>query len=133
MFQQINLMQRGMDAAWMRQDVIAHNIANADTPHYKSQRVAFETMMAAALRGEGTMEGAVTHDKHIRFGGVPDPTQVKPVTLTDYHYTIRMDENNVDVDHEMSELAANYIRYSMLTASVNGSFNRLKMAIREGK
>ena len=133
MFRHIDLMQRGMDAAWMRQDVISHNIANADTPNYKAQHVAFESVMRAALAGEGTPQGAVTHEKHIRFGGVPDPAQVRPVTVTDNHYTIRMDGSNVDIDHQMGEMAANYIRYSALQSQVTGTFNRLKMVIREGK
>ena len=133
MFRHIDLMQRGMDAAWMRQDVIAHNIANADTPDYKVQHVKFESILQAALAGEGTLEGAVTHEKHIRFGGIPDPARVQPVALTDTHFTVRMDGNNVDIDHEMSELVANYIRYSMLQTQVSGSFGRLNIAIREGR
>jgi flagellar basal-body rod protein FlgB len=133
MFRQVDLMQRGMDAAWMRQDVISHNIANADTPNYKAQGVRFETMMKAALEGKGKMEGVTTHEKHFPIGGVPDPTKVRPVTVRHNHFTVRMDGNNVDMDHEMSELAANYIRYSMLQAQASGSLNRLKMAIREAK
>jgi flagellar basal-body rod protein FlgB len=133
MFRNIDLMQKGLDAAWMRQDVIAHNIANVDTPDYNAQHVEFESLLKAALNGEGTMEGYRTHEKHIRIGGSPDPMQVKPITMTDYHYEIRMDGNNVDPDHQMTEMAANYIRYSALQARVTGSFNRLKMAIREGK
>ena len=134
MFSNIDLMQRGMDAAWMRQDVISHNIANNDTPGFKAQHVEFESMLQSALTGEGaTLQGAVTHKKHIPFGGSPDPSQVRPVTLTDYHYEIRMDENNVDVDHQMAEMAANYVRYSAFQTQVTGAFSRLKTVIREGK
>ncbi|MCL1806827.1 MAG: flagellar basal body rod protein FlgB [Oscillospiraceae bacterium] len=133
MFRQIDLMQRGMDAAWMRQEVISHNIANVDTPGYKAQHVEFEVVLRAALAGEGTLEAAVTHPKHIRMGGVPDPTRAQPVTVTDNHYVIRMDGNNVDIDHEMNAMASNYIRYSTMQQQLNGEFGRLKMVIREGK
>jgi flagellar basal-body rod protein FlgB len=133
MFHHVNLMQRGLDAAWVRQEVISHNITNADTPDYKAQHVEFESLMRAALAGEGGMEGTVTHERHFRIGGVPDPAKVMPVTVTDSHYTTRMDGNNVDVDHQMTELAANYIRYSTLQTQVTSEFDRLKMAVREGK
>jgi flagellar basal-body rod protein FlgB len=134
MFRHIDLMQRGMDAAWMRQEVISHNIANADTPGYKAQHVEFEGVMRKALEGNGhTLQTAVTHDKHIRVGGPIDPRRVQPVTVRDTHYTIRMDGNNVDIDHQMTELAANYIRYSVMQDRITGNFNRLKMVIREGR
>jgi flagellar basal-body rod protein FlgB len=133
MFRHVDIMQRGMDASWMRMDVIAHNVANADTPNYKAQHVEFESVMRAALNGEGTLMTNVSDERHIRVGGVPDPIHVQPVTITDNHYTIRMDGSNVDIDHQMTEMAANYIRYSTLQAQVNSSFNKLKMVIREGK
>ncbi len=132
MFRQVNLMQRGMDAAWMREEVINNNIVNADTPGYKAQHVAFESMMQAALAGDGGLEGTTTNPKHFKIGGPSDPMKVNPVTLTDMHYTARMDENNVNIDQEMAELAENYIRYSAMQTQVTSEFNRLRMVVREG-
>ncbi len=132
MFRQVNLMQRGMDAAWMREEVINNNIVNADTPNYKAQHVEFESMMQAALSGEGGLEGTATDQKHFKIGGVSDPLKVNPVTLTDMHYTERMDGSNVNIDREMAELAENYIRYSAMQTQVSSEFNRLRMVIREG-
>jgi flagellar basal-body rod protein FlgB len=132
MFRQVNLMQRGMDAAWMREEVITNNIVNADTPNYKVQHVAFESLMQAALNGEGGLEGKTTDNKHFKIGGVTDPLKVTPVTLTDMHYTTRMDGSNVNIDQEMAELAENYIRYSAMQTQVTSEFNRLRMVIREG-
>jgi flagellar basal-body rod protein FlgB len=131
MFRHVNLMQRGMDAAWMRQEVISHNIANVDTPNYKQQTVEFESMLRAAMSGEG-LEGTRTNEKHFHIGAPPDPTQVMPVTVGHTHFNIRMDDNNIDIDHEMHALAANYIRYSMITSQVTSEFNKMRMVIREG-
>jgi flagellar basal-body rod protein FlgB len=132
MFRNIDLMHRGMDAAWMRQSVIAHNISNVDTPGYKAQHVEFESVLKAALRGEGGMQVTVTHPDHFRIGS-PDPSQVRPVTVTDNHYTTRMDGNNVDIDHQMTQLAQTNIQYNALADRITGSFNRLKLVIKEGR
>ena len=48
-FDYINVLQKTADAAWIRNDVISNNIANATTPGYKRQDVAFEDELANAL------------------------------------------------------------------------------------
>ena len=130
MFTNVDLMARGMDAAWKRQEVSAHNIANADTPNFKASHVEFETMMQAALKGDGNLAAAVTHQKHLVFGG-KDPTSVKPVVANEWFTTTRMDGNNVNVDSEMADFAENYIRYSALTTQVNSEFAKLRTVIKE--
>jgi flagellar basal-body rod protein FlgB len=132
MFNNIDLMHRGLDAAWMRQSVIAHNIANADTPNFKVKHVEFESVMKQALRNGDNIRVEVTHPAHFRIGP-PDPTQVRPVAVTDNHYTIRMDGNNVDIDHQMGMLAQTQIQYNALSDRITGSFNRLKLVIKEGR
>ena len=49
-FDYINVLQKTADAAWIRNDVIANNIANATTPGYKRQDIAFEDELSKALR-----------------------------------------------------------------------------------
>ena len=39
----INVLDKAADASWTRNDVLANNIANADTPGYKRKDVQFET------------------------------------------------------------------------------------------
>ena len=132
MFRHVDLMQRGMDAAWKRQEVISHNIANADTPDYKAQHVEFESALRAAMSGEGGLQTSTTNERHFKIGGTPDPTRVMPAVVTDAHYTIRMDGSNVDIDHQMVQLAETYIRYSMLQTQVTSELSKLRMVIREG-
>ncbi|MCL2003389.1 MAG: flagellar basal body rod protein FlgB [Oscillospiraceae bacterium] len=132
MFSNIDLMHRGLDAAWMRHSVISHNIANVDTPGYKAQHVEFESVLKAAMRGDGGIQMTVTHPGHIQIHP-PNPAQARPVTVTDNHYTIRMDDNNVDIDHQMAQMVQNTIQYNALSDRVTSSFSRLKLVIREGR
>ena len=131
MFNQVGLMSQGLDTAWLRHEVSSNNISNIDTPGYKARHVLFETEMRNALSGKGSMEGVTTHRNHFKIGGVPNPANVRPVTITANHHTARMDGNNVNIDSEMANLAENYIRYSALTSQVNSEFIKLRMVIRE--
>ena len=49
-FNYINVMDKTLDAAWIRNEVISNNIANVDTPGYKRQDVNFEHQLRLALR-----------------------------------------------------------------------------------
>ncbi|MDR0381179.1 MAG: flagellar basal body rod protein FlgB [Oscillospiraceae bacterium] len=131
-FRQVDTLARGLDASWLRQEVIAQNIANANTPYYKSRRVEFEGALTAALSERDGFAARRTRDRHIAFGDAADPRDVTPSVVTNDHYTMRMDGNNVDIDQENVELAKNTIKYDMLTVKMNAELARLKMAIREG-
>ncbi|NLK00895.1 MAG: flagellar basal body rod protein FlgB, partial [Clostridia bacterium] len=49
----MGLLSRSLDAAFTRQEVIANNIANHNTPGFKKSRVAFEEYLQQALGGDG--------------------------------------------------------------------------------
>ena len=49
-FNYINVLDKAADASWIRNDVIANNIANATTPGYKRQDVDFESEFRKALK-----------------------------------------------------------------------------------
>ncbi|MDR3207261.1 MAG: flagellar basal body rod protein FlgB [Oscillospiraceae bacterium] len=133
MFNQIDRLGKGLDASWLRQDVIAQNIANADTPNYKSKRVSFETDFQNALEGGTGFQAKRTRAEHLTFGGASDPMAVLPTVEENSDYTMRMDGNNVDIEQENVALAENTIRYDLLTTKLNAELSRLKLVIREGK
>jgi len=128
MFRTTDLLARGLDAAQLRQDTIANNIANEDTPGFKASHVEFESYMKAALQ-EGDFEAKVTRDKHIPFTGSGDAAEVRPAVAQDANTTMRMDGNNVDIDQQMTDLAKNTIWYNTMVTKLNGELERLKIAI----
>jgi flagellar basal-body rod protein FlgB len=128
MFNHVNLMQKSLDVLWLRQEVISNNIANVDTPNYKSQHVEFETMFRQALEDQGQLSMKVSSPRHIQ--AVPsNPLDVDPTVVSETWGTMRMDGNNVDVDQEMTELGMNTIQYNLTIQKVNGELQRLKTAI----
>ena len=112
-FDYVNVLDKAMDAAWLRNDAISNNISNADTPGYKRQDINFETQLAKALRSSRykSMDAKVADVKLNRL---------KPITYTDYSgFSYRIDGNNVDPDTEGVYLAKNQVVYQGLELAVN--------------
>ena len=120
-FDYVNVLQKTADAAWMRNEVLSHNISNVDTPGYKRQDSDFESQLRKALRN--------TRFKSVdaRVGAI-NLSELNPTVYTDSAgFSFRLDGNNVDMDTEGAALAANQIKYNGLTASWNHEFSNLKL------
>lgn len=123
-FDYVNVLNKAMDASWYRNELIANNISNQDTPGYKRQDVDFQSALKTALQTSGyqTMDGKVAHVR---------TAALEVSSYTDYGgYSYRIDGNNVDPEVEYVELASNQIRYQALRDSVNQEFALLKAAMK---
>ena len=117
-----NNIERGLDAAWHRNDVIAQNIANVDTPGYKRKIVQFEEFLDNEMK-----TGRISHGKtKLSSDGMQ-------ITEAPAQSSYRSDGNNVDIEHEMALMAANSIRYNTLIQRMNGDFQKLRTVIRGGR
>lgn len=131
MFNHTTLLEKSLDASWLKMEINAQNISNADTPGYDAKRVEFDDAFAKALNGS-TFSTTSTHEKHFKINEA-DPTKVTPTVVSDTHYVARMDDNNVDIDKEMVDMAKNTIQYNALIQKLNSEFARMKTVIREGR
>lgn len=122
------LMERALDASSLRNNVIANNLANVDTPGYKRSEVRFEEELAKALSSSGGISGKRTRAEHIPIGR-RSATEVSPGVEVQEDTTVRNDGNNVDIDREMAALAKNSILYNALAQEINGEFQKLKTVI----
>lgn len=109
------ILEQAIDAASLRQRVLANNLANAMTPGFKRSRVDFETELARAL-ANGTR-----------------PDQVRPVIVQETDSIGRTDGNNVDVEAESVKMAANQIWHAALTRQISDHFYRLRLVITDGR
>ena len=123
-FNYINILEKAADASWLRNEAIANNLANVDTPYYKRQDVSFEAELKKAL---GNSKYISMDEKVKRV----DPAQIAPRPFTDYDgYSYRLDKNNVDVDQENVYLAENQLRYQGLMAGIKTEFQNLQAAMK---
>lgn len=126
------VLERSLDAAQLRQNVLANNIANMDTPDFKRSDIAFDSLLQAYL-GEGTapLEGRRTNERHIPIGF--DAAQLRPAVVQETNTTYALNGNNVDIDSEMTQLAQNQIKYNALVTQLNHQLSLLRTAITEGR
>jgi flagellar basal-body rod protein FlgB len=122
-----------------RQQTIAHNIANVDTPGYRAQEVRFEEQLRAELaapRREPQVARiglATTHERHIPVEPQLRRSETQLQITESLDGTLRNDGNTVDVDREMSALAETQIIYNALAQAQANRFANLRSAIREGR
>ncbi|MEE2639364.1 MAG: flagellar basal body protein [Planctomycetota bacterium] len=100
---QIEHLSALMQHSQTRQEVISSNIANVNTPMYKTQDVRFEEVLENL--GKGIRQQAEVYDVE--------------------GLTVRQDGNNVDLNHELAKLTKNvlaYQTYSQVVASKLGTY-----------
>jgi len=90
-----------------RLELIAQNIANADTPNYKARDLDFRTVLAEAGTQETSM--AATRQGHYQDGEVPEAA---PAWLA-YRHPVQpsIDGNTVELDAEVARYSENALRY----------------------
>lgn len=129
----LDILHRTMDASILRQNVIANNIANANTPNFKRSEVNFESRLAYALESsarEPRFRERLTHERHIPFHQPLDYRDVRPRRVLDYTTTSKNNNNNVDIEVESMNLLSNQLAYQMMTRSVADSFARINLVLR---
>ena len=123
-FDYINVLDRAADAAWQRNEAISNNIANVDTPGYKRQDVAFESVLQQAL-------GNNRYESMDYKGANVDLSRLRGRAYLDYaNYSYRLDGNNVDIENENVMLAENQLKYQGLISSINQEFTNLKTVMK---
>jgi len=119
----VDALGRAADASWYRNEVIANNIANIDTPNYKRHDVSFEGELKRALGWSQyeSMDSKVSGLK--KYGNLAK-------TYVDHaNYSYRVDGNNVDIDTENVMLAENQIYYRGVMSSLQEEFANMKAAM----
>lgn len=118
-----DILIKSLDAVWLRQRVISNNIANAETPGYKSKSVEFERLLRNITDGN-------ISDKKATLKTI---NSIEPKLIESNAISDREDGNNVNLDSENIELARAQLQYSALITSLNAQINRIKYAISGGQ
>ena len=123
-FDYVNVLTKAADASWKRESIITNNISNVDTPGYKRQDVAFESVLQQALGNNRyqSMDDKVANVNLSRLRGR---------AYVDYaNYSYRLDGNNVDIENENVMLAENQLKYQGLISSINQEFTNLQTVMK---
>ncbi|MGI5844197.1 MAG: flagellar basal body rod protein FlgB [Candidatus Xenobium sp.] len=122
------LLEKALDAAALRQQVISNNIANINTPGYESQRVVFESHLKEVMAlekdeddGWNVASTAVDPEFRLNSSGGYDAKSLRP--------TIESQGGPLDINQEMGNLAKNQIMYNALAGKISGVYGTLKYII----
>ena len=116
----------------MRQEVIASNIANADTPGYKAKRLDFEAALARAIDVDGQMKMNANDERHVNVGsGGFD--NLEPEIYEDSNGVVSEDGNTVDREQEFAKMAENKILFDAAVQLLNKKLGMMKYAISSEK
>ena len=125
----LGIHEKALGFRAQRAEVLANNIANADTPHYKARDLEFATVLAeqSAKTQRGPVNLNRTDSRHIAADGI----QVGEADLayrTPFHPSI--DQNTVDLQVEQSNYAENSVQFQASFTLLNSKFKGLVTALR---
>ncbi|OJW91295.1 MAG: flagellar basal-body rod protein FlgB [Thiobacillus sp. 65-1402] len=125
----LNFHQQALRIRDQRQQVLASNIANADTPHYKARDMDFKAALQGALKGGSTPGAtplATTAPGHLA-GNSGQTAAAGLLYRTPAQGSV--DGNTVDVDAERAAFAENAIQYEFNLTRINQQIKGLLSAI----
>lgn len=105
-------LERALSGSSLRQQAIAQNIANVNTPGYRRQDVDFAGALHQAWNA-----------------GEPGVEAVRPTTVTDNSTVMRADGSSVDIDTEAAEQAKNGLTYEAVSQIMKTRISIIKSAI----
>lgn len=103
-------LEQYMTLLSVRQKLVASNIANADTPDYKTKDIDFESEFRQAIAAPNSAPS------------VSDVTGLR----------VKADGNNVDIDREARLLSENAIRFSVASNLLRSQLKNIRLAITGG-
>ncbi|MBF96044.1 MAG: Flagellar basal body rod protein FlgB [Alphaproteobacteria bacterium MarineAlpha9_Bin4] len=121
--QNLKMLGAALSLRAKRNEILASNIANSATPHYKARDIDFETEIKK-YQSSGPIK--VTNDKHIPVMRPASPGAVQ------YRKNINpsLDGNTVELAVEQLEFAQNSMKYQSTLSFLNGKINTLMSAIK---
>lgn len=127
----MNLTEKVLNLRLERQNLVASNIANIDTPGYKARRLKFEEQLQSALELNGQQRMTKTSTEHI-------PHRFNPEECDGEFYKENLDQrvvqgnDSVDLDKEMAIMAKNTLLYNAMATVLKKNFDGLQTIIQEG-
>ncbi|MEK6749004.1 MAG: flagellar basal body rod protein FlgB [Pseudomonadota bacterium] len=110
-----------------RTALIASNLANVDTPHYKARDVDFFSVMRSVQRQDNAEQTTLTDARHMQPGG---GSALEAEALYRHPYQANIDENTVEADVEKAKFAETAVHYqttlTFLGDKIQGMLRALK-------
>ena len=119
-----NLLKTALDVSAVRKDIISNNLSNINTKNFKRYDVKFEDFLNYEVK---RAPFKTTNEKHISLGN-----EFYEI-VQDRGTSMRSDGNNVDIDIEKANQAANTLMYNALVSVINSKFQLFSTVVNTGR
>ena len=126
----VGLTGKVLDLRLQRQNLVASNIANINTPGYKEKSLEFEGELQKALGLDA--KGNMTKTSKMHIPTAFDAGTFNGKFLSNFEPRVVHGENAVDMDKEMVTMAKNTLQYNALTQVISKSFEGMNKVIQSG-
>ena len=129
----IDLLHRAMDVSTVRRQVIANNLANADTPDFKRTIVNYESELKRSLESEQSkpiLELKMSRPGHFPNWKEKDYRDVEIRRVLDYTSTYNNNGNNVDPEQEIMLEIQNQMSYTLFAQAAAFEFSQVNQVLR---
>ena len=109
-----------------RAELLAANLANADTPNFKARDFDFQSALAAATSGQSASSLRVTHNRHMAASEAGFGTEL----MYRMPQQPSLDGNSVEPQVEMAEFMRNAVSYQVSARFVTGKIKSMMTAIK---
>ncbi|MDP1652681.1 MAG: flagellar basal body rod protein FlgB [Rhodocyclaceae bacterium] len=129
--QNLSSIRNALGVRGYRQELLASNIANADTPHYKARDIDFKAALGAAMGSRGAAAVAPVTLARTQAGhlGDGDASPYGGAVRYRAEYQGAVDGNTVNMDVERAAFAENALQVEALITFINGRFRTMQTAI----
>ena len=127
----LNFNREALNLRAQRQEVLASNIAHADTPNYKARDIDFSSRLTEAVergRASQSMSMSVTSSRHIRAEAQAMPDQNLLYRVPNQS---SIDGNTVEMDVERINVADNALRYESNLTVLSSKIKTLMSAVQQ--
>jgi flagellar basal-body rod protein FlgB len=128
-----SVLEQSLNHRLAKQNVIASNLTNAQTPGYRAMGYEFEGQLQAAMGTNGQLALHVSEAKHIKFAGAKADGTVQADLHVKPTESIGNDGNTVDADQEMADMAETQILYRATVELLNRKLGMLRYGINGGR
>jgi len=126
---EFNFYQRALGLRQQRQEVLAANIANADTPHYKARDFDFSSALRDAVHGDHALPPVRLHLTSTRHIPAQAPGGTHAELLYRQPLQPALDGNTVDMNVERTQFADNTMRYQADLSLISQQLRTLNAAV----
>ena len=127
----MGLLEKGIEAAQLRHQVLANNIANVNTPNFKRSDVRFADILQEYL-DEDRISGRRTDPRHFVIGNSQNLADLQPEIFQEDVTQVRNDGNNVDMEFETAQIIKNSLYMQTLFTVLNQDFQKIRISLAKG-